>query len=405
MTDIDKEWIELQSPRRNCFAKREWIPVYGMKFISKHLEYPKVNLKEDFIHVETGIISNKDKDNAERMPWNEWDQDSVTPYVSESNIYHRAGYIYDRDQNKIGERLVMGQYIDADYNNEIYINQDFILAYKLVKHEDRWIRPKEGDREVIRYSRDDSNNICFVDIRADFIKDYLSALDASLRLYYYRERQAIVRNKPDFIKAESVELLNEVHNRCMVSCHHITPSGDLPFAKGVFVKLWRDDVDEEDTIPDYNRNSDDGKCHRTKEFQDLQEPDRYHLHGRLWGAEWVEPTRQSSLTGYSETKDEFMVQVDNTSNKVNLSTLRYEEVNKYLWFNPEVINLLVSNRGGKIVWDTMETGFVFADPDTSVHFGLNKKGLITVYAFDIARLPYWQQKNMGWTELSARPWR
>lgn len=132
------------------------------------------------------------------------------------------------------------------------------MAYNLVKHEDRWIRPKEGDREVIRYSRDDSNIICFVDIRAEFIKDYLSALDESLRLYYYRERQAIVIKKADFIKAASAELLNEVHNRCTVFCHHITPSGDLPYSKGVFVKRWRDDVDEEDTIPDDNRNSDDG---------------------------------------------------------------------------------------------------------------------------------------------------
>lgn len=91
------------------------------------------------------------------------------------------------------------------------------------------------------------------------------------------------------------------------------------------------------------------KCHRTTEFHYLQESDRYYLHGRLWRAEWVEPTRQSSLNGYSETKDEFIVQLDNTSNKVNLSTLRYEEINKYLWFNPEVMNLLVANTRGKQV--------------------------------------------------------
>ncbi len=400
MLNSEQKWMEMQSPQRHCFARKDWIPVYGMKFNMKEQKYPEINLKEDFIHVESGIVSNEYKDLAEKLSWSDWGQDNVTPYVSKANKYHKSGNIYDREMNKIGERLVMGQYIDADFNNEIYINQDFVLAYKLVRHNDRWIRPKEGDREVIRCFKDEKGDISFVEIRAEFIRDYLYALDSSLRLYYYRERQSIVKIKPDYIQKETVELINEPHHRCTLSCYHITSEGDLPDSNGISVKRSGNSVNERDTIPVSN-NIRFASCDTITEFRKTEKPDRYHIHGRLWRAEWINPAKQSSLVGYSEPKDEFMVQVDETNNKVKLSTLKYEEINKYLWFNPEVVNLLVANRGGKIVWDTMETGFVFADPDTSVHFGVNKKGLITVYAFDIAKLPYWQQKI--WVSQNCSP--
>ena len=36
-------------------------------------------------------------------------------------------------------------------------------------------------------------------------------------------------------------------------------------------------------------------------------------------------------------------------------------------------------------------------PDYKVHFGVNRVGLITVYAYDIARLPVWQQRTWAAT--------
>jgi hypothetical protein len=40
-------------------------------------------------------------------------------------------------------------------------------------------------------------------------------------------------------------------------------------------------------------------------------------------------------------------------------------------------------------------------PDYKVHFGVNRVGLITVYAYDIARLPIWQQRT--WVAFNVAP--
>lgn len=392
MTGDEKDWIEMRLLRNLRYATKEWIPVYGFEYKDKHDKYPNIGFREDFFHVETGIVYNDYRENAGEMKWDDWYQDSVNPYISEDKTYNRAGVLYDRKNNKIGERLVMGQFIDSEYQDEIYINQDFILAYKLVRKNDIWIRPKDNDREVIRSRTCDHKDKKLIEIRSEFLRDYLSALNASFRLYYYRERHAIVDYRPNFINNETSVLSDNQHNRHTLSCHHINPNGDLPDSKGILVKLWRNDVDEEDTIPDFNKNSIEGQCHSYQNFIEKENADRYHLHSRLWRGEWIEGNEQSCLIGYSEPNDDFMVYADNSGQKVPLSSLKYEEINKYLWFKPEIVNLLISNQGGKVEWDTKETGFISTGPDTSIHFGLNKKGLVNVYAYDIARLPYWQKE-------------
>lgn len=392
MTQIDHKWISMQSPRKLSYATKEWIPVYGMRFKKKDGKYPTIGFSEDFEHVETGIVINKHKAFANDMSWSDWDQDSVTPYISDDKSYQKTGNLYNKRHKIIGERIVMGQYIDAEYKNQIYINQDFILAYKLVKRGDGWICPKDGDRLVIRSEKFEDRSLQFVEIRSEYLKDYLSARDASLRLYFYRERQAVVENKPSYIEAEEVVISDGPHNRCTVTCHKVTPSRDLPNGNGGEVKLWRNDLNEVDTITDYNQYDDDGRCHSSRTFINTEIADQYHLYGRLWRGEWISGNKHSRLNGYSEPDDDLKVQADNSGEKVQLSSLRYEEVNKYLWFKPEVVRNLTSRRGGRIAWDTNETGYIYAAYDSSVHFGLNSQGLISVYAYDIAKLPYWQRE-------------
>ena len=401
MTQIDHKWISMQSPRKLSYASKEWIPVYGMRFKKKDGKYPTLGFSEDFEHVETGIVLNKHKAFANDMSWSDWDQDSVTPYITDDKSYNKTGNLYNRNQKIIGERIVMGQYIDAEYKNEIYINQDFILAYKLVKRGDEWICPKDGDRLVIRSENFEDRNLRLIEIRSEYLKDYLSARNASLRLYFYRERQAVVELKPSYIEAEKVVLSDGVHNRCTLSCHRVMPRGDLLNGNGLVVKLWRDAIDDEDKNSDYIQYGDNGQCHSSRTFANTELAERYHLHGRLWRGEWISGNKHSRLIGYSEPDEDFKVQSDNSGKKVKLSTLRYEEVNKYLWFKPEVVRNLTSRRGGRIAWDTNETGYIYAAYDSSVHFGLNSRGLISVYAYDIAKLPYWQREI--WVRYNCPP--
>lgn len=56
---------------------------------------------------------------------------------------------------------------------------------------------------------------------------------------------------------------------------------------------------------------------------------------------------------------------------------------------------------GPLQWHTRDTGQVRCSPDSGVHFGMNKLGLVNVYAKDIALLPAWQQRL--WVGFNVGP--
>ena len=55
------------------------------------------------------------------------------------------------------------------------------------------------------------------------------------------------------------------------------------------------------------------------------------------------------------------------------------------------MNELLSHRGFSLKWYTAETGAIKSTSGYSTHFGINASDLITVYAYDIAKLPAWEQ--------------
>ena len=68
-----------------------------------------------------------------------------------------------------------------------------------------------------------------------------------------------------------------------------------------------------------------------------------------------------------------------------------EDVGRWLWFRSNIVNELLGFRGFSLKWYTSETGAIQSTSGYSIHFGLNSADFITVYAYDIARLPSWEQ--------------
>jgi hypothetical protein len=68
-----------------------------------------------------------------------------------------------------------------------------------------------------------------------------------------------------------------------------------------------------------------------------------------------------------------------------------EDIGRWLWFDSSVICNLLSHRGFSLEWFTAETGGIRSASGDRTHFGINTSDLITVYAFDVARLAGWEQ--------------
>ena len=71
--------------------------------------------------------------------------------------------------------------------------------------------------------------------------------------------------------------------------------------------------------------------------------------------------------------------------------LKDEDIGRWLWFRPGVVSDLLGRRGFSLKWYTRETGAIVSTSGYETHFGINSSDLITVYAYDVAKLSTWEQ--------------
>lgn len=399
--EAEKEWFELKDVRRRSYSKAVWIPIYGSNHPKSELTYPEVGHIDDLLVVGTAVIFNRNRDEAEKLGWHEFSLDGCGPYISDDGVYYEAGDFPYGASEVLGFRLVLNQHLNSKHPAQVYIHQDFLLAYGLLQEGDVWVRPERGYEEVIRRTVNADTQSELIEFRAEYLKDYLAARKAALRLYYFRQRRAVVGSDPEFDWPKDNVIADDEHDRCEVRVTEIDKTGDIAGATWALIKTWRTDVDKEEDVPDFSQQSDDNTAYESSEGARGTGETRYSLTGEMWRAEWIEPAKASNRIGYSEPDEDFAVLVDGGGEKVSLKGLRFEEVGKYLWFKPEVVNAILAHRDSILTWYTRETGGLSAFPDWIVHFGVNRLGLVNAYAYDIATRPLWERRI--WAAHNCRP--
>ena len=114
------------------------------------------------------------------------------------------------------------------------------------------------------------------------------------------------------------------------------------------------------------------------------------IEGELWRNEWVEPASKSQIVCDEESEPTSFFITDSSGKTESRKTL--DSGIRWLWFKPSVINVLLSIRGSSLGWYTKDTGRIECSPGYRVSFGVNRIGLVNVFAKDIGLLPDWQQK-------------
>lgn len=401
MAKLDKDWFELKDVRRRKFSKAVWVPIFGSITFETESVFPEIGHVEDFMTLGAAAIYEDFRDEAEKLDWHDWSEDQTAPYIDQQGNYRRAGEFPYGHSDVFGFRLVYGQYINSLHPRQTILNPDLVLAFGLLKEGNVWLRPASGYEEVVRERRDDSGKVTLIEIRTEYLRDFLAATKAALRLYFFRSRRAVLPASPQFDWPEDGVITDEPHDRCEVLCREITAQGSRPGETWAFYKAYRTDVDADEDVPDFSDRGDEGTASESTKGARGDKGDRFHVSGEMWRGEWIEPSAASMRMGYSEPDEDLFVIQDAGGEKVNLKTLNYEEVGKYLWFKPELINALLSNRGAQLEWYTGMTGGVSASPDGLLHFGVNRIGLINAYAYDVARLPLWERRI--WVAHNCRP--
>jgi len=346
---IPKPYFELNDVTH--IGGRTWLPL--RQCLSKTIEakMPNVIELDEWSGIATAAINNNQRDLADNLQWSNGLNLNSHRAGMETWGYYAAD-VFHVGSTLIGINLVIDHYVEEEDYSIWNLHPDLVVALDLVREGDRWYRPKEGWVEVVRLSKNEHGGPKSIEIKAEFLNDYLTARDMSLYCSSYYERKMVTSTKPDF-GATGIGLIEDGRDTREL----IVTDAKYPHTKGHF---W--------------------------------------VRGALWRTEWLTQGNVSPRVRGDPDLYEITFALANDGTRTVASALDGEA--GWLYFDPKVVATLLEHRGGKLSWYTQETGSLGAT-SFGVHFGINELGLITVYAKDIGQLPPWEQRI--WSACNKTP--
>ncbi len=388
-------WFEMPDVLRCRVAESVWVPLRR----SETIHYSD-GRQETFA---LGCIAfpPKERANAESLSWHDLGVGrSGGPYAFQSHVYKPVEVYQYHEGQDMGVDLIFEQYPGNGCPRIWHLSQDLIIAMNLTKEGDCWLRPDEGFAQIVRERRNTEGEVCAIEMRAEFLRDYLAARGLALRVAYYHQRMAMLADASHIPWLANGLERDQLHDRFSARVYEVDETGG-PFGAGVAIfHIARTDIYPEDDVPIFGA-PDDTNTAGTSTKYNRGGTKFFQVEGELWREEWIEPAARSERVRGDDPTDIITYLIDAGGARANHTDLNNEDVGRYLWFSPGVVNALCGIRGGGHQWYTTETARVWATEGWPVHFGVNQLGLINVYAYDVARLPIWQQRI--WAGYNVSP--
>lgn len=326
---------------------------------------------------------------AERLSWSDIGiGHTIAPYAYTDGHYSPIDVYQYNDKEPIGINLVFEHPQPVVGGRQWILNPDLVVALRLIKDGPNWVRPEEDFVVVAREKMDSDGHHLLIEIKREFLMDYLAARGLSLRLSYYRQR---VENVAD-LKDSLYNGLDEIQEQREGGRYELR----IRKLNAVFggswasMRVWRTDVDGEEDAPVMGPETNDNTASESARGHRSGYPG-VRVEGEFWRDEWIEHQGKSIRVRGDEDQNLPHFIVDTDGSRKFSAVLNNEDIGRWLWFRPSVVNELLSHRGFSLEWYTAETGAIKSTSGYSTHFGINSSELITVYAYDIAKLPAWEQ--------------
>lgn len=395
---MEQAWILQESEIRRPFSRATWVPLRGA------LNNDTGNVKDvgyvgDVFACGSVAFPDKHRVLAERLSWSEIGiGHTVTPNAYSDGHYSPIDEYQYNDKEPIGTHLVFEHPQPVVGGRQWILNPDLVVALRLIKEGPSWVRPEEDFVVVAKETLDRDGNHCLIEIKREFLMDYLAARGLSLRLSYYRQR---IENVAD-LDASAYAGMNEIQEQREGGRYElrITKLNAVFGGSWASLRVWRTDVDEEDDAPVMGPETNDNTASESAKGHRSGYPG-VRVEGEFWRDEWIEHQGKSTRVRGDDDEDlpRFITDTDGT--RKSSTDLNNEDIGRWLWFRPSVVNELLSHRGFSLHWYTAETGAIKSTSGYSTHFGINASELITVYAYDIAKLPAWEQ--LLWAANNVAP--
>jgi len=391
---MEQKWFEMSETRKRRFDSAVWIPLRAIQR-SETGKYGYLGYKSEFFGAGALAVPLRKRNAAERLGW--MDIGIAHDHCGYAN---RSRYVaadeYDDKQLKGAIPLVMSQRGNSAEPSKWHIHPDFVITLGLKREGNLWFAVDEGYIEVARLKLDDKNSPRLLEVRAEHLKDYLCARRMALRISWYRERQEVVEEEPDF-EWPTPDGTSKNCERWEGRINSIHEGGE-PFGSSMFVmRVTRPNLDFDEDVPHVGISDEMETSSFTRQVS--EERKLYRVVGEAWRAEWIEPGARSIRIRRDTPSPPIAFVVDAAGRKQTAKSL--VNSGQWLWFKPDVIPGLIERRGASLEWYTRETGGVKGSPDYRVYFGINSLGLVNAYAKDVALLPEWLQRV--WAGFNLTP--
>lgn len=337
---IPRAWFETRDV--DAVGNLAWVPLRRCTDEDFYPAASEITELSEYVGIATAAIELGQRDATAKIGWSDLDVGAHRSAVEKWG-YSSTDVFRGWGEPPLGVNLVIHQLIEREHVHIWHLHPDLVVALDLIREGDSWFRPSEGWVEVVRLLRDVDGDPELIEIRKEFLRDYLAARGMALYFSSYRERVMVSADDPGF--------------------------------------EWSDKPFEEEHGADRR----EGYSQKNKWGE---HPDQFETRGCLYRTEWVEPGDTS--TRVRGDPDPYVASfiVDTDGKKAEARELGRDI--RWLYFDPSVASTLLRYRGANLSWFSRETGALGAS--RGLHFGVNTLGLITIFAKDIGRLPPWEQR-------------
>ncbi|OLQ93072.1 hypothetical protein BIY22_00850 [Vibrio panuliri] len=385
---MNQDWILQKKETRRTFSKSTWVPLRA-SVENENGNVKNIGYSNEFFGCGSVAFSPENREIAEKLSWMDIGLSrTIAPYAYEDGFYSTIYEYQYNDKEPIGVHLVLELPLPVVGGRQWILNPDLVAALRLIKEGDNWVRPEENFVVVAREILDEKGEQRLIEIKREYLLDYLAARNLALRLSYYRQRVENVASleTSDYVGIEGYKEERDGGRYELL----VRDINDVFGGSWAMFRTWRTDVDEEDDAPvmgpETNENTDYESSHGQKGgYKGVR------VEGEFWRDEWIDHQGASTRIRGDEDNNlpQFIVETDGT--RLPSTELNSEDIGRWLWFRTSIINELLDLRGFSLEWYTAETGGIKSTSGYSIHFGINSSDLITIYAYDIARLPAWEQ--------------
>jgi len=383
-----RNYFEFKDVIQNPINERTWIPVRAEQYIIKEGQSGYNGYQEEYLGTVGIIIDSRDKHKALDIEWIDANSSSNAGWVNDNDDYILSGIFQHGMLKSLGNYLVLKQLFEDANNNVWHLDQDFILALKLIRQDDSWICPSEDSQEVARLERNKKGAPVLFEVRKEYLLDYLSARRKGLLLVTFRSRTQIQKEKPNlpFTNDNKIKRMDWGKFSGTITEIH---EGGFPKGEEIHViKITPKKFNKDKDVPEltWPVENDFGVESYVK---GSKEPNLFRVHSEAWINYWLEPGESSPRIRGDDVCSKIQFITDNDGRRTYCSELINSQ--KWLWFKSSVVNEILSRKDSFLEWYSENTGSVGPNGTSGVHFGVNKIGLINVFAKDIAELDTWIQ--------------